>query len=712
MNDILDRRPCAKGAIGCSYEVKMPRSKRGRSNDREVSSPGVHLPRGVLARLNVGQSFAEYDPALLDSYVYVDTPAINAALNPESGKFFFVGRRGTGKTALRTYCLSQGQHFGVIVPEIFAPSSAIFDLQALSNSRRGPFRTLVSAFKRTLIDELLILWTGNHSVSDLPEELAEELNGPGSEDFDERTLKYLAAVARAVQSGDDSAIAAANQPLKFLLNASKSLRSSSSSYTLLIDSIDDYWDGSDLALIYLTAFIHACLEVSTQIPWARTLLLLRENIFERVRARDPESSRVETSLSGLDWTESQLLELVERRLNRALTAKFALGGPTWNAFFEDSNESYSEIFEYCHNRPRDILIYVSHAIDMANERNHQRIELEDVDSARRRFSDNRFKDLGDEYAENFPQIGLVLQRFYGLGQRYTPGGIESFMRKLLKDREVTKLCSSWIYDYQQMVQFVRLLYNIGFVGFKKPGLPPQFRALGPQETSPPAVSDVDEIVIHKCYWDALDLQDVLVRDVPEDSEFGDVGVLYDLPGGLNPVSYSEGLEDLLRRLDAIREGVEGAPDFEDAVGQLIKLCFFRALENVEPRSRDVDGVVIRDWIASNRAQTGFWSIMRQRYDATQVIWECKNYRNLKAADFQQVAYYTSDPGGRMVVIAFRGEMQPSYFGHIKRFANDRNGLILPLGIKDLKTFVRQNLSGKITESHIQDRYDQVIRKIS
>jgi hypothetical protein len=670
------------------------------------------LPKNALTRLNIGQSFAENDPAILDSYVYVQTPAIRAALNPESGKYFFIGRRGTGKTALRTYCQSKGGHVTVIVPEIFSPFSTVFNLDLLSSSRKGPFRSLVSVLKRTLIDELLILWRESHSYSELTEELTAELAGPCRDDFDERTLKYIANVARMVKLGDDSLIATINRPTKSLISLCKDIGGERADYTLLIDSIDDYWDGSDLALIYLTAFMHACLEVSTQIPWARTLLLLRENIFERVRARDAESSRVETSLTGLDWTDHQLLELVERRLNRSLTAKFPLGGVTWNAFFEDPDRAKFEIFEYCHNRPRDILIYVSHAIDMANERYHQQIQIEDLDSARRRFSDNRFKDLGDEYAENYPQISLVLSRFYGLGRRYTPGGIESFIRKLLRDPEIVRLCGSWIYEYQQMIQLVRLLYNIGFVGLKKPGSAVQFRALGPQETSPPAISDSDEIEIHKCYWDALDLQDVLIRELPEDSNFGDIGVLYDLPGGLDPLTYSEKLEQLSHDLFEIPEGMPGARRFETTVGDIIRLCFFRALENVEERVRNDDGVVIRDWIASNRAQDGFWAAMRQRYDATQVIWECKNYRDLKASDFQQVSYYASRAAGRMVVIAFRGELLPSYYGHIKRFATENNGLILPLGMKDLRTFIRQNLNGKITEKHIQDRYDQVVRKIS
>jgi hypothetical protein len=692
--------------------VPRPSRKKRKTDPTPSRAPVGRLPKNALAKLSVGLSFAENDAALRDEYVYVQTPAISAAINPASGKFFFVGRRGTGKTALRTYCERELRHSRVVVPEIFSPSSEIFDLELLASTRRGPFQSLLSAMKRTLIDELLILWAEANSRADLPDGLKTEMGEQCHEYFDERTLKYIADVARTVRYGDDVAIAALNRPTKTLTDLCKLIDGRDHEYLLLIDSIDDFWDGSDLALIFLTAVIHACLEVSTQIPWARALLLLRENIFDRVRALDAESSRVETSLMGLDWTDSQLLELVERRLNRSLITKFSLGGPTWDAFFEQPDKTRAEIFEYCHRRPRDILIYVSHAIDMANERHHQNIQLEDVDAARRRFSDNRFKDLGDEYAENYPNISCVLSRFYGLGRRYTPGGIESLIRKLLNDNQVILLCGSWLYEHSTLVLFTRLLYNIGFVGLQKPGAEPQFRALGPQETSPPAISDEDEVVVHKCYWDALDLRDVLIRELPEDRAFGDIGVLYDLPGGLDPVGYQDRLEVLGQRLGSIPLGEPGAADFEAAVGEVIKLCFFRALENVEHRVRDDEGVVIRDWVASNRAQTGFWAVMRQRYDATQVIWECKNYTGLKASDFHQVSYYSGNVAGRLLVVAFRGDFQSSYCRHIKRIANANDAMVVPLGIRDLKAFVRQNRKGKISDGLIQDRYDQIVRQIS
>src|SRR5690242_9813094 len=115
----------------------MPRRQKGSA--APPGPPGVRLPKNVLSRLNVGQSFAEYDSAILDPYTYVQTPAIHAALNPDSGKYFFIGRRGTGKTALRIYCQAKGSHVAVIIPEIFSPFSTVFNLDLLSSTRKGPF---------------------------------------------------------------------------------------------------------------------------------------------------------------------------------------------------------------------------------------------------------------------------------------------------------------------------------------------------------------------------------------------------------------------------------------------------------------------------------------------------------------------------------------------------------------------------------------------
>ena len=679
-----------------------------------VASAPTRLPKGAIAKVNIGQSFAEYDSALDDPAVYVHTPALNAASTPDSGKVFFVGRRGTGKTAVRRYCDLNGGSTRVIVPEIFSPSSTLQDVELLRNIKQKPFRSLVTAFRRALQVEILSIWLDGYSTRlAIPSEVQQELDSYAHMDFDLRCLQMISRVSGALADGDDERWLRENKVAKQVADGIKRLWTNVlTTQTILIDSIDDYWEGSDEGLIYLTAFMHACQEVSTQVPRARAILFLRENIFERVRALDTESSRIETAVVGMEWSERQLLELIERRLNRNLTAKFDLRGGTWNAFFERPDDAWRDVLGYCQRRPRDILIYCSHAVEAAQSAGHDRILIEDVQQARRRFSDNRFRDLGDEYSENYPQISSVLSRFYGLGTAFTFGGIESFIRKLLKDTEVVKLCGSWIYANSAPEKFIRLLYDIGFVGIRSEGKASKFRALGPLDTSPPPVSDTTDVVIHRCYWDALDLQDKLVRDLSDKDEFGKVGLIEDLPGGLNPTDYVENVELAISVLQDLPTGTRGAADFEEIVGEVLKLCFFRSLVNVAERVRNHDGKVIRDWIASNRANSGFWESVRSRYDAVQVIWECKNYDELHADDFHQVSYYINDVGGRFVVLVFRGEIKSSYYSHLQRIATNTNGFVLLLNEKDLMVFLRQARNGKIKEDHIQDRYDGMIRKLS
>ena len=154
-----------------------------------------------------------------------------------------------------------------------------------------------------------------------------------------------------------------------------------------------------------------------------------------------------------------------------------------------------------------------------------------------------------------------------------------------------------------------------------------------------------------------------------------------------------------------------AGEWENIIGDTIRLCFFRSLSNVEAKVRDTSGVAVKDWVAANIAQGGFWEMVRVRYDAVQVVWECKNYGGLKSDDFQQASYYMSPAGGHFVVIVFRGEIKKHYYDHIKK-CSAGNGLILLLNESDIVIFLRQALNGKIKESHIRDNFDRTIREIS
>ena len=433
-----------------------------------------------------------------------------------------------------------------------------------------------------------------------------------------------------------------------------------------------------------------------------------------MRLVDREFARLETFVTSLDWTRELLVELVERRLNLPLIAKYALRGDTWRAFFEDGDVTSSQdvVFNYCQYRPRDVLIYCSFAIESAQSKLREKVFFEDLLQARRRFSDSRLKDLCDEYSDNYPQLQLVLGRFFGLGSEFTVRAIEDFVKKLLVDEEIKKSCGGWIYMYTQPDLLIQLFFNIGFAGIKDNNAT-YFRSLGSQSTTPPAIDTKTIVVIHPTYREALNLREVLLTNLDPLTPLSEGGLLPELPQGITIDQYNSRLHALREELKTMPEGETHANEFADLAGEATRLCLFKALTNFESKVRNVDGRVIRDWIAANHSPDGFWEVVRQKHGATQIVFECKNYSELGASDFHQVAYYMNDMIGRFAVLVYRGDqVKRHYYEHIRRIASDKRGMVLLLTDRDTDILLRHAINGKSSEAHLQELYDRTVREVS
>src|SRR6185295_13997053 len=103
------------------------------------------------------------------------------------------------------------------------------------------------------------------------------------------------------------------------------------------------------------------------------------------------------------------------------------------------------------------------------------------------------------------------------------------------------------------------------------------------------------ISIHEAFRPALHLQDICLSEISNDVILKSEGILEDLPEGVSFHTYKHRLGSLLEGLNCLPTGRNHAAEFEDVVGDVVKLCFFRSLTNVEHRVRDVHGTKIRDW---------------------------------------------------------------------------------------------------------------------
>lgn len=682
------------------------------------SAVPFQLPKDALKKASIGQSFAEYDLVRLYPSLFVETPAMRAAMDPNRPKSFFVGRRGTGKTAVTFYLQAKdAKNTVLLIPQLLSAADEYIPTDWSPDVHQQPFKTLVCSFKRAILDEALAVWfkqglyrlRSNSAIS-------RERNEFEQYEFDLRLLNFISEGFECLKSRPKDWLRFVSKPKQIAEEMDQEATTSRHNVTVLVDRLDDSWNGSDKAVVLVMALMHACIELNATVSSVKTLVFVRENVFEKVRSIDRESARLETAVVSLEWTREMLREFIERRLNRNLVTKPALGGPTWNAFFDQSRSgrgSDDEVFDYCQYRPRDVLIYVSSALESAQAHLRSQITHEDLQAAKKKFSEGRLKDLSDEYADNYPRLGIVLSKFYGLGTKYSVAAIDDFAKRLLLDDEVKDSCQGWIYNYSSPELLITLLYNLGFAGLQRSD-DVLFKSAESPLAMMPTITNGSVIVIHPTYVDALGLHDALVSRIGDDVVLRQSGIVTELPESTSLGAYNAKLISLQGKLRELSRGEECASEYEKVVENMLRLCFFKALTNIEVKSRDVSGRVVRDIIAANHSSIPFWQMLRQQYGATQIICECKNYDDLSSDDFHQVSYYMNERIGRFALLIHRGpsETRKVYLEHIRRISQDKRGIVLMLGERDLEVFLRQALNGKKSEGHLQDIFDRTVREIS
>jgi hypothetical protein len=165
------------------------------------------------------------------------------------------------------------------------------------------------------------------------------------------------------------------------------------------------------------------------------------------------------------------------------------------------------------------------------------------------------------------------------------------------------------------------------------------------------------------------------------------------------------------RLEAIRPGSKDAKAYEEYVFEMLCRFFAGQLSHPERESRTVDDTERRDIIFYNASAHGFWQMARERYGATNIVFECKNTEDVKLDDVNQLAEYLGRPLGNFGMIVSR--LPPGK--NLQRKAitafNRNEKVVLFLSDEDLTEMARLHERGDDPTAVIEHKYVQLTRAV-
>lgn len=104
-------------------------------------------------------------------------------------------------------------------------------------------------------------------------------------------------------------------------------------------------------------------------------------------------------------------------------------------------------------------------------------------------------------------------------------------------------------------------------------------------------------------------------------------------------------QKLLRALRACQPGKKDWHVYQSVVGDILEYLFTPPLAKPIPELSDKTLSNRRDFILPNYAEKGFWSFMRDKYEADYIVVDAKNYtRKVKKAEVLQIANYLKSHG--------------------------------------------------------------------
>ncbi len=423
---------------------------------------------------------------------------------------------------------------------------------------------------------------------------------------------------------------------------------------ILVDRIDEGYEASASSTAMFSGLSFAVVNANLTFENLRAFIFLRDNIVRSIAGADPDYTRsIEGRILRLHWDERSLFYLVCKRIRIAFNDDRERDLDVWNGVTSQDltgRSGFRRCLRLTLYRPRDLLVLLNRAFFNAQRQGRDKIDNSDLEESGKEISENRMRDLIQEYSEIVVGIEKYVSAFVGRPKTFKYLDATRFLQEKLQTSDDARVSL-----HVELVGFdgvLSSLYSIGFLGLKSAqGATYVFSHDGKaQEVK---LETTSELIVHPCYWMALGLSDHLFETQEGAQEIYD-----DMDIEISRESTetrNRRIGQLEAELTKIPVGTDGASRFEEWCEEMIRILFAGGVTNVSlhPNGRATQR---RDVVATNSDNTPFWRRVLKDYEARQVVFEVKNFtRDLKAEEYRQMVTYLSGPYGRMGFIITRSE---------------------------------------------------------
>lgn len=678
----------------------------------------MRVDQRLLSGISFGDPTAEADKDFLFGRgCFVETDIYSKCLELGSPQFV-VGRRGTGKTALsmalaRTFTAESTILCSTIVPQAhyFAHAKLLAFSLAQKTNVNWEF-LFTSLWATTLRSEWARLLLGYYKVRDSEQndlailrDFVEESAPDPHESASGRLSRYLAEIVRILDEGIDDKIGLVNAALvsyrseRVQHSLARIAEASGVMLATIVDGLDENWDGTDTSAQLVSGLL---IQAAIDYPavGAYTFAFLRENMYRRVSNICPRWDRIEGYFYNIAWTEEQIKDLVLRRVGSQSGATEL----SWEMIF-DSHVRQTPSLDYLLRRtqfkPREVILFCKYSVDAANRHHAQRVREVDVLEAERRYSENRLKDLLNEYQDSLPELRPVLNLFVGKKQIESVDEFLLLLEEFIVSGKYLELAPKLSLSYPTKEGIFDLLLGIGFVGVRlRDSNAFLFKYYGEQGNVFKEIGDIQEVSVHPAFEQALGLvqarEDISTKEASE-SEIVSASVSV----ATRMSSAYERAAEIVGQLRDVPPGMGGFKRYEDLIQSAVEFAFQGYLDNARSQLRNWSGTQIRDIVFDNTGETLFFTTIRNKHGAVTVPFECKNKIDLEASDFHQIETRLTDTGGFVGFICYRsGRREPirSEIAHIRDIHNRdalHRKIVMLLSDANLVQLLEQRMKGKL-----------------